>query len=133
MERIVCPNCGFEATSEDFVCPRCEVLLNEAAAELEPVSVVQALLSRTNAPAGRGEPPKNPEVIGDRATVRATVLMDECTVPHLLAGVDLALNPLHQFEAYVTSHVDGAQSVPEIAQKAGITKIEALAGFQSLA
>src|SRR5687767_51439 len=122
MEQILCPQCGAQATSDDFVCPNCELILNEAAAEAEPVSVVQALLSPTNSPSDTNLRPLVPAGM-QGATVRMTVVMDEFTVPRLLVGVDLALKPLHPFEAYVASYVDGSLSVPEIAAQAEIADV----------
>jgi len=132
MEQLFCPNCGAETTSDDFVCPSCQVILNKAAFEDEPISIVQALLSPANAPADPSERPRPRANVGDTATVRGAVLMDEFTVPRLVAGVDLALKPLHPFEAYVASFVDGAHSVPEIAAQADLSKIEAMAVLHSL-
>jgi len=131
VETVVCPNCGEAATSEDFTCPQCAVILNAAALECEPVSLVEALLSPTNATAARSGDAGNSR--GNELTVRATILMDEFTVPRLLVGVDLALKPLHPFEAYVASFVDGRHSVPEIANAAEISRLEAMAILQTLA
>lgn len=131
MEIVVCPNCGANASSEDFTCAACSVILNAAALEDEPVSLVEALLSPTNSGIHHSG-----AVVDDRSadvTVRGTVLMDEFTVPHLLVGVEVALQPLHPFEAYVASFIDGRNSVPQIAQAAEISNLEAMAILRTLA
>ncbi len=131
MEIVVCPNCGANASSEDFTCAACSVILNAAALEDEPVSLVEALLSPTNSGIHHSG-----AVADDRSadvTVRGTVLMDEFTVPHLLVGVEVALQPLHPFEAYVASFIDGRNSVPQIAQAAEISNLEAMAILRTLA
>ncbi|MDQ3262322.1 MAG: tetratricopeptide repeat protein [Myxococcota bacterium] len=131
MEIVVCPNCGANASSEDFTCAACSVILNAAALEDEPVSLVEALLSPTNS--GIHHAPAVADTRGADVTVRATVLMDEFTVPHLLVGVEVALQPLHPFEAYVASFIDGRNSVPQIARAAEISNLEAMAILQTLA
>ncbi|QSQ27960.1 tetratricopeptide repeat protein [Pyxidicoccus parkwayensis] len=60
----------------------------------------------------------------DLATARFTVPMDAHTVPHLRAGLDIALQPLHPFEAHIASFIDGVQPVPELARAARLPEIE---------
>ncbi|NPC86984.1 tetratricopeptide repeat protein, partial [Pyxidicoccus fallax] len=60
----------------------------------------------------------------DLATARFTVPMDAHTVPHLRAGLDVALQPLHPFEAHIASFIDGVQPVPDLARAARLPEIE---------
>lgn len=139
-DQLLCPECGTPYEQGDFLCPSCELILDLDAAEanykLNKPSIVQALLSppqrrstgvRPAIPAGlkkKGDP---------EVTVRATLVMDDSTVPRLLAGMNLALTPLHEFEAMVAAFVDGASTVPQIAAAAEISRVEAMAVFTSLA
>ena len=53
-------------------------------------------------------------------------------MPKLVAGVDVALQPLHPFEAYILSLLDGAHSVHELAQLAALRDVEVGAVLRSL-
>lgn len=138
---LLCPQCGTPYEPQDFLCSNCELLLNMDAAagdyKAQDPSIVRALIGppqRTS-----GSKPIPPSVAGGRkatdpeVTVRGMVVMDEYTVPRIVAGLEMALTPLHEFEAHVASFVDGTNSVPQIAQAAEITRVEAAAVFQSLA
>lgn len=89
-------------------------------------SIVRAMLSppqRTRTLEVPQPPPSQPTP-HHQATARFTVPMDEHTVPHLRAGLDIALQPLHPFEAHIASFIDGVQPVPELARAARLPEIE---------
>ncbi|HVE83102.1 MAG TPA: TFIIB-type zinc ribbon-containing protein, partial [Myxococcales bacterium] len=136
---LLCPECGVPYEQGDFQCTSCELILDLDAAEanyrLNEPSIVRALLSPPQRRSGvRPAPPATLKKKGDpEMTVRATVVMDDLTIPRLVAGMDLALTPLHEFEAMVASFVDGTNNVPQIATAAEISKVEAMAVFTSLA
>src|SRR5579871_3311451 len=131
-----CPSCGNRVSALDFQCPRCELLLN---AEADPPSgpgkdpsVVRALLSIPEKTPGGGVPAP-PELQWDQqATERYALPLESDEVPKLLAGMDVALQPLHPFEAYIVSLLDGAHSVHELAQLASLRDIEVGAVLRSL-
>lgn len=136
---LLCPECGTPYEKGDFQCTGCELILDldAAGADYRPnePGIVRALLSPPQRRSGvKPRPPPGIKKKGDpEMTVRATVVMDEFTVPRLVAGMDLALTPLNEFEAMVASFVDGANNVPQIAAAAEISKVEAMAVFTSLA
>jgi type IV pilus assembly protein PilB len=101
-----------------------------ADAPQEP-SLVRALLSAPS-PTGLHPIPRPPALMQEAETVRATLMMDHLTIPRLIAGLDLALRPLHPFEAYVISLIDGTYAVPTIARAAKLSLVEAQALFTSL-
>lgn len=115
---------------DDFQCEHCGLLLDpeQASGEYtitEP-TIVRALLSppqRTRTMEVPRPPPQAPAA-HHQATARFTVPMDENTVPHLRAGLDIALQPLHPFEAHIASFVDGVQPVPQLARAARLPEIE---------
>ncbi|MCP3103304.1 tetratricopeptide repeat protein [Myxococcus sp. K15C18031901] len=115
---------------DDFQCARCGLLLDPEQASGEYIvnepSIVRALLSppqRTRT-MELPRPPPQTRATHELATARFTVPMDANTVPHLRAGLDIALQPLHPFEAHVASFVDGVLSVPELARAARLHEIE---------
>ncbi|GEN06556.1 hypothetical protein MFU01_15930 [Myxococcus fulvus] len=69
-------------------------------------------------------PPPQKAAAHDLATARFTIPMDAQTVPRLRAGLDIALQPLHPFEAHIASFVDGALAVPQLALAARLPEIE---------
>ncbi|HZI14327.1 MAG TPA: tetratricopeptide repeat protein, partial [Myxococcus sp.] len=116
--------------AEDFQCAHCGLLLDAEQASGESVmnepSIVSALLSppqRTRTLEVPQPPPSRPTP-HHQATARFTVPMDEHTVPHLRAGLDIALQPLHPFEAHIASFIDGTLPVPELARMARLPEIE---------
>lgn len=132
-----CPHCGAPAAPSDFQCPRCELILNvEAPTELHSVddeadevtepSIVRALLSPPARTLTREIPARpSPTQPGeDTATGRYSIPMDASTLPRLIAGVDVALKPMHPFEAYVASFIDGSATVGDIAREAKLGEIE---------
>ncbi|AKQ64347.1 tetratricopeptide repeat protein [Myxococcus hansupus] len=114
----------------DFQCTQCGLLLDPQQASGEYVitepTIVRALLSppqRTRT-LEIPRPPPQQATPHDLATARFTVPMDAHTVPHLRAGLDAALQPLHPFEAHIASFIDGDHAVPELARAARLPEIE---------
>ncbi|HYV49629.1 MAG TPA: hypothetical protein VFA20_32450 [Myxococcaceae bacterium] len=137
---LLCPQCQTPYEEGDFLCTGCELILDVDAAEanykLKKPSIVQALLSppQRRSTGMRPSIPVELKKKGDpEVTVRQTMAIDDYTVPRLLAGMNLALTPLHEFEAMVAAFVDGASTVPQIAVAAEISRVEAMAVFTSLA
>ncbi|MFP2912746.1 tetratricopeptide repeat protein, partial [Pyxidicoccus sp. 3LFB2] len=127
---LECPECQGAVGRNDFQCGHCGLLLDADQASGEYVAteptIVRALLSppqRTRTLEVPQPPPKHPTP-HDLATARFTVPMDSHTVPHLRAGLDIALQPLHPFEAHIASFIDGVQPVTELARAARLPEIE---------
>ncbi|WP_240356320.1 tetratricopeptide repeat protein [Myxococcus eversor] len=115
---------------DDFQCEHCGLLLDPEQASGEYIitepTIVRALLSppqRSRTMEVPRPPPQRPAA-HDLATARFTVPMDANTVPHLRAGLDIALQPLHPFEAHIASFVDGVHAVPQLALAARLPEIE---------
>ncbi|MHB8877641.1 MAG: hypothetical protein ACYC8T_28450, partial [Myxococcaceae bacterium] len=133
-----CPSCASPVFPDDFMCGNCDLILNPTAASgeyrVKEPTIVRALLSITgNAPSGEApaERPAYPKV--DReTTLKIAAPMDMQTFPRVIADLDIALAPLHAFEAYVISFLNGAQAVPEIARAAKIKQVEVEAVLRSL-
>src|SRR3954463_5738964 len=134
---LLCPQCGTPYEEGDFLCTSCELILDLDAAEANykpnQPSIVRALLSPPQRRTGvRPAIPAELKKKGDPdVTVRANIVMDDFTIPRLVGGMNLALTPLHEFEAMVASFVDGSSSVPMIAAAAEISRVEAMAVFTS--
>jgi len=126
VEQIICPKCGAEASSDELVCPRCEAILNEAAFDEEPPSVVEALLSHT----GRHQPAPVPVPVPPPAAGQPRLGPE--SIPRLRGGVDLALSPLPPFEARLLARVDGVATVAEIAARARLAAVEVIAILHGL-
>lgn len=128
-ENLVCPECHAPIAPDDFQCENCELLLNPQVASGEYVitdpSIVRALLSPPQRTSSR-EMPALPQRtrVDDAVTVRFAVAIDEDTVPYLTAKLDIALQPLHPFMAYVASFIDGTQTVAALARAAKLPEIE---------
>jgi hypothetical protein len=128
--KLECPECQGPVGEADFQCTHCGLLLDAEQASGEYVAheptIVRALLS----PLQRSRtlevplPPLQQPTPHDLATARFTVPMDAHTVPHLRGGLDIALQPLHPFEAHIASFIDGVQPVPELARAAKLPEIE---------
>jgi len=136
---LLCPQCQTPYEEGDFLCTGCELILDLDAAEanykLKQPSIVQALLSppQRRSTGVRPSIPADLKKKGDpEVTVRAPMTIDDAAVPRLLAGMNLALTPLHEFEAMVAAFVDGSSTVPQIAVAAEISRVEAMAVFTSL-
>ncbi|WP_205525482.1 tetratricopeptide repeat protein [Pyxidicoccus trucidator] len=128
---LECPECQGAVAGNDFQCGHCGLLLDADQASGEYVAteptIVRALLSppqRTRTLEVPQPPPPKPPTPHDLATARFTVPMDSHTVPRLRAGLDIALQPLHPFEAHIASFIDGVQPVPELALAARLPEIE---------
>ncbi|MCP3144141.1 tetratricopeptide repeat protein [Pyxidicoccus xibeiensis] len=128
--KLECPECQGAVGGSDFQCGSCGLLLDADQASGDYVvtepTIVRALLSppqRTRTLEVPQPPPKQPTP-HDLATARFTVPMDAYTVPHLRAGLDIALQPLQPFEAHIASFIDGVQPVPELARAARLPEIE---------
>nr|BDT36720.1 hypothetical protein MFMH1_63890 [Myxococcus sp. MH1] len=115
---------------DDFQCEHCGLLLDPEQASGEYVvtepTIVRAMLSppqRTRTMELPRPPPQKPAA-HHLATARFTIPMDAQTVPRLRAGLDIALQPLHPFEAHIASFVDGVLAVPQLALAARLPEIE---------
>ena len=128
---LKCPSCGAPATADSFQCAKCGLLLNhEASARRRgtQASIVYALLSRTG---GADRPREHPAEESDR-TVRVSLPADASQIPRLVGGLDVFERPLHEFEAFLASFIDGETDVETIAAAAGVTELEAHAIIRSL-
>ncbi|MFY1830184.1 tetratricopeptide repeat protein [Myxococcus fulvus] len=115
---------------DDFQCEHCGLLLDPEQASGEYVvtepTIVRAMLSppqRTRT-MELPRPPPQKAAAHDLATARFTIPLDAQTVPRLRAGLDIALQPLHPFEAHIASFVDGVLAVPQLALAARLPEIE---------
>lgn len=136
-EELECPECHAPLAPDDFQCEQCELLINPQLASGEYVisepTITRALLSppmRTSSREMPAIPPRMP--VDDAVTVRFAVAIDEHTVPQLSASLDIALRPLHPFEAYVASFIDGVQPVAALARAARLPEIEIKVVLKSL-
>jgi hypothetical protein len=136
-ENLECPECHAPIAPDSFQCEHCELLLNPQLASGEYVitdpSIVRALMSPPMRTSTR-EIPALPQRtrLEDAVTVRFAVPLDEDTVPYLTAGIDIALQPLPPFEAYVASFIDGNQTVAALAREAKLPEIEIKVVLKSL-
>ncbi|WP_254623536.1 hypothetical protein [Myxococcus sp. CA033] len=128
--KLECPECRGTVEGDDFQCEFCGLLLDPEQASGEYIvtepTIVRALLSppqRSRTMEVPRPPPQRPAP-QDLATARFTVPMDADTVPHLRAGLNIALQPLHPFEAHIASFVDGVHAVPQLALAARLPEIE---------
>jgi hypothetical protein len=133
----VCPACGAPVRAQDFQCGRCELLLNPSAwgvpEEITQPSIVEALLTVPEHTPRRAIPARPAPTPWDaETTVRFNSPIEPQSVPKLVAGLDLALEPLPPFEAYVTSFLDGEHTVAEIAATASLGEMEVQAVLRSL-
>lgn len=126
-ETLECPECHAAIAPDDFLCENCSLLLNPQLASGEYVitepSIVRALMSPPMRTSSR-EIPSVGSTAHDLATVRFAIPIDDDEVPYLKAGMDLAIRPLHPFEAYVASFIDGTQSVSALAEATRLPAIE---------
>jgi hypothetical protein len=141
-----CPSCHGEVPEGDFVCPRCELIVDNAPVERAPeppleTSVVFGLLSPLDGaldkPAG---PPPLPEeyrdptagVEADESTVEFTALPDLKGIPMVLGELDPAKHTLSSFEAYVVSLTDGVSNLEQVGEAAGLLPVEIQSVIHSL-
>ena len=119
------------------MCPACELILNEEAVsgqyEVKEPTLVRALMGEAQS-AGTAAPDERPSYPASEreTTAKGAAPMDAHTFPVVTVGLDVALAPLHPFEAYVVSFVTGTQPVPEIAQGAKLKQVEVEAVLRSL-
>jgi hypothetical protein len=137
MASTECPACGQSVEDKDFACSRCELLLNPAAGDSGAGgarrSLVRAMLSPSDLTGSRPMPRPPVQSIHDAETVvTRQVLFDGDEVPRLIAGLDLALHPLHPFEAYLISFCDGRTTARELAQATQLRMVEVNAILGSL-
>jgi hypothetical protein len=128
-EELECPECHAPIAPDDFLCESCQLLLNPQLASGEYVisepSIVRALMSPPTRTSSREIPAVSAGTSAhDLETVRFGVPIGDDEVPYLTAGIDIALRPLHPFEAYVASFIDGTQSVAALAQATKLPVIE---------
>jgi type IV pilus assembly protein PilB len=129
-----CPHCGAPYAPSDFQCARCELLLVRSLDDLPPrdnVSVVRALLSIPDGSGARGKPPPPPQ---DKTRVSSykQSLGGPPAIPVIVGGLDIAQKPLHPFEAYILSFVDGRTSLEDLVHITGLVQVELHAFFESL-
>ena len=128
--KLECPECQGAVGGADFQCAHCGLLLDPEQASGEYVATEPTIVRAMLAPPQRTRtlevplPPPVQPTPHNMATARFTVPMDAHTVPHLRAGLDIALQPLHPFEAHIASFIDGVQPVPELARAARLPEIE---------
>ena len=126
-KELKCPACGAPASLDDFQCGKCLLLLNPEAGGSDPrmeISVVRALLSVTESRPFMKIPDPPPRDISNDATRVVPAPLDRRLVPRLVAGIDLALKPMHQFEAYVASYIDGELSIDALIARAKLPRAE---------
>lgn len=128
-ETLECPECHAAVAPDDFLCENCSLLLNPQLASGEYVitepSIVRALMSPPTRTSSREVPvaAAGPTVHDSETEVFAIPIEDD-EVPYLKAGMDVARRPLHPFEAYVASFIDGTQSVAALAEATRLPAIE---------
>ncbi len=136
-KELKCPACGAPASLDDFQCGKCLLLLNPEAGGSDPrveISVVRALLSVTESRPFLKVPDPPPRDISSEPTRVVPAPLDKRLVPRLVAGLDLMLKPMHQFEAYVASYIDGEHNIEQIIARANLPRAEVhalLHGFKA--
>jgi len=126
-KELKCPACGAPASLDDFQCNKCLLLLNPEAGGSDPrvdISVVRALLSVTESRPFLKIPDPPPRDISAEPTRVVPAPLDKRLVPRLVAGLDLMLKPMHQFEAYVASYIDGENNIDELIARAKLPRAE---------
>jgi type IV pilus assembly protein PilB len=130
-----CPHCGAPSAPSDFQCPRCELLLVRSPDDLparDNVSIVRALLTLPESTGVRSKPPPPPQ---DKTRVSPYARSEPRppAIPIITGSLDITRSPLHPFEAYILSFVDGRTSVDDLVNITGLADVELLAIFESLA
>jgi hypothetical protein len=136
-ENLECPECHAPVAPDDFLCENCQLLLNPQLASGEYVitepSIVRALMSPPRRTASQEIPAAGASLsVHDVETARFGIPIGDDEVPYLTAGMDIALRPLHPFEAYVASFIDGTQSVSALAKATKVPVIEIKVVLKSL-
>lgn len=140
MSALHCPSCGAAVSPRDFQCGKCELLLLGDLGDPDEVtepSLVRQLLSVPQNRPGKGVPARSkvgrhPNPWELEVTAPAPFTFHEEMVPQLVGGVDVALSPLHPFEAYVASFLDGRHTLAEVAHRAGLGNAEVKAVLMTL-
>lgn len=130
-----CPHCGAPVLKDDFQCERCELLLIRSSEELQQrdnVSLVRALIATPDRKITT-ERPVHPLMDKTRASGYAHDPERSKLVPIITGGLlSFVQKPLHPFEAYVLSFVDGKTPVSDIAKVTNLADVELHAIFESL-
>lgn len=130
-----CPHCGAPVLKDDFQCERCELLLVRSPDELQHrdnVSLVRALIATPDRKITT-ERPIHPLMDKTRASGYAHDPERSKLVPIITGGLlSFVQKPLHPFEAYVLSFVDGKTPVSDIAKVTSLADVELHAIFESL-
>ncbi|KFE60621.1 general secretion pathway protein GspE [Hyalangium minutum] len=130
-----CPHCGAPVSKDDFQCERCELLLVRSPDELQKrdnVSLVRALIAPPDKKVTT-ERPVHPLMDKTRASGYAHDPERSKLVPIITGGLlSIVEKPLHPFEAYVLSFVDGRTPVSDIAKVTSLADVELHAIFESL-
>ena len=143
---LTCPTCGQELNPGDFLCLRCETIVDSSALideEFEPPrepTVIRALLCPEPTLSRQvPRPPPAPAEAG-LATARKTITRTRVftlpagadDLPALLLGLDLRQQSLSSFEAYIISLIDGRTTVEQLRMMAALSKIEIQSILRSL-
>jgi hypothetical protein len=144
---VVCPSCGAKTRVGDFLCVKCETILDGAAlaeaepGEQEPTTLVREMLSPPSRSLRRPDPrpppaPKPQPGQRKRRTTPPTALFampaSLSDVAEVVADLDAAANGLSDFDAFVVSLVDGTRTVGELRREAGIAEAEIQAVLHTL-
>jgi type IV pilus assembly protein PilB len=145
-ELIPCPTCGHPLKRGDFLCVRCETIVDSSALVEDPEpprepTVIRALLSPPEPTLIRAvskppPPPPDSGPKGDRRSVTKTRLFTlpaaPDDVPTVELGLDLRSCSLSSFEAYFLSLIDGRSEVEQLRMVAALSKIEVQSILRSL-
>lgn len=130
-----CPHCGAPVSKDDFQCERCELLLIRSPDELQKqdnVSLVRALIAPPDKKITT-ERPVHPLMDKTRVSGYAHDPERSKLVPIITGGLlSFVEKPLHPFEAYVLSFVDGRTPLSDIAKVTSLSDVELHAIFESL-
>ncbi|HEY3452606.1 MAG TPA: tetratricopeptide repeat protein [Myxococcales bacterium] len=135
MTGITCPSCGRRAEVGDFLCTRCEtildpdVLLEDPLPPREP-TLVRAMLSPPEATLRRTNP-ELPMELREKKTARGNtrtrvfiIPFELSDIPTVVAGLDLKVQKLSTFEAFALSMVDGRSSLDALRHALSLGKME---------
>jgi type IV pilus assembly protein PilB len=136
-----CPSCYQKVGPEDFLCPRCELILQADVEEITApteVSVVRRMLERPQARVSSASPPPPPplpksspeESIGRTKMMVLPPGLEE--IPRVVAGLRLACMDLTPFEAWVVSGIDGISSGKALENIFGLASMELRVVLQTL-
>lgn len=126
-KELKCPACGAPASLDDFQCGRCLLLLNPEAGGSDPKienSLIRAFLSVTESRPFLKVPDPPPRDTSSEPTRVVAAPLDRRLIPRLTAGLDLALKPMHRFEAYVASFIDGTQDIEALINQIKLPRAE---------